>query len=179
MIDRAKLWTGELNARAADRGQAPDVVGLYDTTLRDGEQTVGVVLDPEQKLEIARALDRLGIDRIEAGFPRVSRDDAEAFRAIAADGLNAEIWGFARAVPADVDLLLELGVRAAVIESPVSDGKLRAYGISHETLLERVTKAVSHAAENGVNVCFFGVDGSRAELTFLERVYKQAVQAGA
>jgi isopropylmalate/homocitrate/citramalate synthase len=179
MIDRAQLWTGELNARAANRGQAPDVVGLYDTTLRDGEQTVGVVLDPEQKLEIARALDRLGIDRIEAGFPRVSRDDAEAFRAIAADGLKAEIWGFARAVPADVDLLLELGVRAAVIESPVSDGKLRAYGISHETLLERVTKAVSHAAENGVNVCFFGVDGSRAELTFLERVYKQAVQAGA
>jgi len=179
MIDRAQLWTGELNARAADRGQAPDVVGLYDTTLRDGEQTVGVVLDPEQKLEIARALDRLGIDRIEAGFPRVSRDDAEAFRAIAADGLKAEIWGFARAVPADVDLLLELGVRAAVIESPVSDGKLRAYGISHETLLERVTTAVSHAAENGVNVCFFGVDGSRAELTFLERVYKQAVQAGA
>jgi isopropylmalate/homocitrate/citramalate synthase len=179
MIDRAQLWTGELNARAADRGQAPDVVGLYDTTLRDGEQTVGVVLDPEQKQEIARALDQLGIDRIEAGFPRVSRDDAEAFRAIAADGLNAEIWGFARAVPADVDLLLELGVRAAVIESPVSDGKLRAYGISHETLLERVTKAVSHAAENGVNVCFFGVDGSRAELTFLERVYKQAVQAGA
>ncbi len=169
----------KLNARAADRGQAPDVVGLYDTTLRDGEQTVGVVLDPEQKLEIARALDRLGIDRIEAGFPRVSRDDAEAFRAIAADGLKAEIWGFARAVPADVDLLLELGVRAAVIESPVSDGKLRAYGISHEALLERVTKAVSHAAENGVNVCFFGVDGSRAELTFLERVYKQAVQAGA
>ena len=179
MIDRAQLWTGELNARAADRGQAPDVVGLYDTTLRDGEQTVGVVLDPEQKLEIARSLDQLGIDRIEAGFPRVSRDDAEAFRAIAADGLNAEIWGFARAVPADVDLLLELGVRAAVIESPVSDGKLRAYGISHETLLERVTKAVSHAAENGVNVCFFGVDGSRAELPFLERVYKQAVHAGA
>ena len=63
------IWTGSLNDRYAIRGH----VGLYDTTLRDGEQTVGVVLDPEEKLEIARLLDELGVDRIEAGFPRVSR----------------------------------------------------------------------------------------------------------
>ena len=180
MIQSEHIWTGELNRRAVgERTDVPTSVGLYDTTLRDGEQTVGVALDPEQKLEIARALDELGIDRIEAGFPRVSKDDTEAFRAIAAAGLRAEIWGFARAVPADVDALLEIGVRAAVIESPVSDGKLSAYGISREKLLQRVTTAVSHASENGVTVCFFGVDGSRADLTFLERVYKEAVAAGA
>ena len=68
-IDRNKLWTGDLNRRALEP-QTHDTIGLYDTTLRDGEQTVGVVLDPEQKLEIARLLDELGIDRIEAGFPR-------------------------------------------------------------------------------------------------------------
>src|SRR6185437_3898022 len=113
MIDRAQLWTGELNARAADRGQAPDVVGLYDTTLRDGEQTVGVVLDPEQKLEIAQLLDGLGIDRIEAGFPRVSQDDWDAVRLISEAGLDAEIWGFSRAVPADLEALVELGVNAS------------------------------------------------------------------
>jgi isopropylmalate/homocitrate/citramalate synthase len=185
MIPSQQLWTGELNRRALEEdgeapgAAAPDRVGLYDTTLRDGEQTVGVALDPEQKLEIARAIDSLGIERIEAGFPRVSKDDTEAFRAIAADGLSAEIWGFARAVPADVDALLEIGVRAAVIESPVSDGKLSAYGISREELVRRVVAAVSHAAESGVTVCFFGVDGSRAELGFLERVYKEAVDAGA
>lgn len=180
MIPREYIWTGELNATAtADSAEAPATVGLYDTTLRDGEQTVGVALDPGQKLEIARALSRLGIDRIEAGFPRVSQDDTEAFRAIAADGLAAEIWGFARAVPADVDLLLELGVHAAVIESPVSDGKLSAYGISREKLIERVITAVAHATENDVKVCFFGVDGSRADFAFLERVYKEAVGAGA
>jgi isopropylmalate/homocitrate/citramalate synthase len=180
MISSQQIWTGDLNRRAAgQRPGSPASVGLYDTTLRDGEQTVGVALDPEQKLEIARALDELGIDRIEAGFPRVSKDDTEAFRAIAAAGLKAEIWGFARAVPADVDALLEIGVRAAVIESPVSDGKLSAYGISREKLLQRVTTAVSHASQNGVTVCFFGVDGSRADLSFLERVYKEAVGAGA
>jgi isopropylmalate/homocitrate/citramalate synthase len=179
MIPTEQLYTGELNQVALGLEHRPQRVGLYDTTLRDGEQTVGVALDPEQKLEIARAIDSLGIERIEAGFPRVSRDDTEAFRAIAADGLDAEIWGFARAVPADVDALLEVGVRAAVIESPVSDGKLSAYGISREKLVERVTTAVSHATESGVTVCFFGVDGSRADFSFLERVYKEAVDAGA
>jgi isopropylmalate/homocitrate/citramalate synthase len=180
MIPREQLWTGELNGRALEQSpDAPARVGLYDTTLRDGEQTVGVALDPEQKLAIARAIDSLGIERIEAGFPRVSKDDTEAFRTIAAAGLNAEIWGFARAVPADVDALLEIGVRAAVIESPVSDGKLSAYGISRDELIRRVVTAVSHAAESGVTVCFFGVDGSRAEFGFLERVYSEAVQAGA
>ena len=180
MIPREQLWTGALNRRALEEASdAPARVGLYDTTLRDGEQTVGVALDPEQKLAIAHAIDSLGIERIEAGFPRVSRDDTEAFRAIAAAGLNAEIWGFARAVPADVDALLEIGVRAAVIESPVSDGKLTAYGIPRDRLVQRVVTAVSHAAESGVNVCFFGVDASRADFGFLERVYKEAVQAGA
>ncbi len=180
MIPKEHIWTGELNRNALDDGDhAPQRIGLYDTTLRDGEQTVGVALDPEQKLEIARAIDSLGIERIEAGFPRVSKDDTEAFRAIVAAGLQAEIWGFARAVPADVDALLEIGVRAAVIESPVSDGKLAAYGISREELVRRVVNAVSHAASNGVTVCYFGVDGSRADLAFLERVYKEAVGAGA
>ncbi len=179
MIPNEYIWTGELNGRAADRGDAPQTVGLYDTTLRDGEQTVGVALDPQQKLDIARALDGLGIDRIEAGFPRVSADDTEAFRSIAADGLSAEIWGFARALPADVDALLEIGVRAAVIESPVSDGKLSAYGITREKLLARVVEATRYATDNDVKVCFFGVDGSRADFGFLERVYKEAVSAGA
>lgn len=180
MIPKQHIWTGELNQRAlGPAGAKPQPVALYDTTLRDGEQTVGVALDPEQKLEIARAIDSLGIERIEAGFPRISPDDTEAFRAIAAAGLQAEIWGFARAVPADVDALLEIGVRAAVIESPVSDSKLSAYGISREDLIKRVTTAVSHARQSGVTVCFFGVDGSRADLAFLERVYKEAVQAGA
>jgi isopropylmalate/homocitrate/citramalate synthase len=180
MIDRDKLWTGELNARALDEAPAaPARVGLYDTTLRDGEQTVGVVLDPDAKLEIARALDALGIDRIEAGFPRVSADDAAAVRAIAGAGLHAEVWGFSRALPADVEALLEAGVGATVIESPVSDGKLAAYGLTREKLTQRVTDAVSHAAGAGVKVCFFGVDGSRADLGFLQRIYSAAVEAGA
>ena len=178
MIDRDKVWTGDLNRRALEP-QPGVTVGLYDTTLRDGEQTVGVVLSPDDKLAIARALDEAGIDRIEAGFPRVSEDDAEAIRLIQEAGLRAEVWGFARAVPADVEALVELGVRAAVIESPISDGKLAALGVSRETMLERIRAAVSFAADAGVTVAFFGVDGTRAELGFFRQAYETAVEAGA
>ena len=141
MIDRGQIWTGSVNEPYRRGG----TVGLYDTTLRDGEQTVGVVLSPDDKLEIARALDELGIERIEAGFPRVSEDDRRAIELILAAGLAAEIWGFSRAVPADVEALLELGVTASVVESPISDLKLDALGVSREAMLERIRSAVSFA----------------------------------
>ena len=177
-IDREKLWTGDLN-RLALEPQTHETIGLYDTTLRDGEQTVGVVLSPEDKLAIAQALDEAGVDRIEAGFPRVSEEDAQAIRSIADAGLNAEVWGFARAVQADVELLAELGVRAAVVESPISDGKLAALGVAPEEMLDRIRKAVSFAVGEGITVAFFGVDGSRANLDFFRRAYEAAVEAGA
>jgi len=177
-LDRAKIWTGTINEQALDP-QPRSPVGLYDTTLRDGEQTIGVVLTAAQKLEIARALDDAGVDRIEAGFPRVSEDDYHAVELIAAAGLRAEVWGFSRAVPADVEALVELGVEASVIESPISDGKLDALGVSRETMLERIRSAVSFATEHGIRVAFFGVDSSRADLDFFDRAYAAAVEAGA
>ena len=170
-----QFWTGSLSYPYRINGS----VGLYDTTLRDGEQTVGVVLDPEQKLEIAHLLDELGVDRIEAGFPRVSQDDWAAVELIAGAGLRAEIWGFSRAVPADLEALVELGVRHAVIESPISDAKLEAIGVSRETMLERITNAMRFAAENGIHAAFFGVDSTRTDLDFVRRVYEAAVEAGA
>ena len=169
------FWTGSLSYPYRIGGS----VGLYDTTLRDGEQTVGVVLDPEQKLEIARLLDDLGVDRIEAGFPRVSQDDWDAVKLVAGAGLSAEVWGFSRAVPADLEALVELGVRHAVIESPISDAKLEAIGVSRDTMLERITKAMRFAAENDIHAAFFGVDSTRADLDFIRRVYDAAVDAGA
>ncbi len=137
------------------------------------------MLDPEQKLEIARLLDDLGIDRIEAGFPRVSQDDWDAVRLISDAGLRAEIWGFSRAVPADLEALVELGVRASVIESPISDLKLDAIGVSREKMLGRITEAMRFAAEHGIHAAFFGVDSTRADPGFYEQVYRGAVEAGA
>ncbi len=169
------IWTGSLNDAHAVGGS----VGFYDTTLRDGEQTVGVVLSPEDKLEIARLLDELGIERIEAGFPRVSDDDRRAVELIAGAGLGAEVWGFSRAVPADLELLVELGVEASVIESPISDLKLDALGVDRETMLGRIAGAIRFAAEHGIRAAFFGVDSTRADPGFYERAYASAVEAGA
>lgn len=175
-----QVWVSELNARAEIRSAFPKgPVGFYDTTLRDGEQTVGVVFSPQQKLEIARHLDLLGVSRIEAGFPRVSAEDGEAIRLMQAAELKAELWGFSRAVKADVEELLRLGLRASVIEAPTSDIKLKAYGITRDEVLRRVSEAVSFARQNEITVAFFAVDGTRTDLEFLRRVYTTALEAGA
>jgi isopropylmalate/homocitrate/citramalate synthase len=174
---RDGIWTGDVNRIAA--ASLSGRVGFYDTTLRDGEQTVGVVLDPEQKLAIAGALDELGVGRIEAGFPRVSDDDRRAIELIRDAGLHAEVWGFSRAVRADVEALVELGLEFSVIESPVSDLKLEALGVSREEMLRRIREAVSDAASRGIRVAYFGVDGTRADFDFFRRAYEQAVEAGA
>jgi len=176
-----KVWVSELNARPEVRSafRRDEPVRFYDTTLRDGEQTVGVVLSPGQKLEIARKLDELGVSRIEAGFPRVSSEDAEAIRLLSKAGLKAELWGFSRAVRADVEELLRLGLQASIIEAPTSEIKLKAYGISQDEVLRRINDAVSFAAKNNIRVAFFAVDGTRTELSFLEKVYETALAAGA
>jgi isopropylmalate/homocitrate/citramalate synthase len=180
MTTNSKIWVSELNARPEVRGDFPrSTVRFYDTTLRDGEQTVGVILSPQQKLEIAHKLDEMGISRIEAGFPRVSAEDAEAIQLMLKAGLKAELWGFSRAVKADVEELVRLGLRASVIEAPTSEIKLRAYGISREEVLKRIQDAVAFATRSGINVAFFAVDGTRTELDFLKQVYLAALEAGA
>ena len=170
MNTNSKVWVSELNARPEIRSAFPRTkVRFYDTTLRDGEQTVGVVLSPQQKLEIARKLDELGISRIEAGFPKVSPEDAEAIQLMQKANLKAELWGFSRAVRGDVEELVRLGLRASVIESPTSDIKLKAYGISREEVLKRIVDAVSFAKQNGIAVAYFAVDGTRTDLGLPEK----------
>ena len=177
-----KVWTSELNSRPDvrpdfDRSRA---IRFYDTTLRDGEQTVGVIFSPQQKLEIAKKLDELGVGRIEAGFPKVSAEDAEAISLILRAGLkHSEVWGFSRATRGDVEELVRLGLQASVIEVPTSDIKLKAYGISREEAVRRASEAVRFASQNGIRVAFFGVDGSRADLEFLRQIYSAAIDAGA
>jgi len=180
MTNNSKVWVSELNARPEIRSAFPRTkVRFYDTTLRDGEQTVGVVLSPQQKLEIARKLDELGISRIEAGFPKVSPEDAEAIQLMQKANLRAELWGFSRALRGDVEELVRLGLPASVIESPTSDVKLKAYGISREEVLKRTVDAVSFATKNGIAVAYFAVDGTRTDLDSLRRVYLAALEAGA
>ena len=180
MDHNSKIWVSELNARPEIRSAFPhSTVHFYDTTLRDGEQTVGITLSPPQKLEIARKLDELGVSRIEAGFPKVSPEDAEAIQLMSKAGLKAELWGFSRAVKGDLEELVRLGIHATVIESPTSDIKLKAYGMSREEVLGRVVDAISFAKQTGIKIAYFAVDGTRTELDFLKTIYLTALEAGA
>src|SRR5262249_44138105 len=171
------IWVSQLNSRATIPRREP--VRFYDTTLRDGEQTIGVVFSPQQKLEIARKLDELGVSRIEAGFPRVSPEDGEAIKLMQKAGIKAELWGFSRAVAADIEELVRLGVSATVIEAPTSEIKLSAYGISPDEVLKRISTAVSTASKNNIRVAFFAVDSTRTALEFLKKVYLTALDSGA
>ncbi len=174
-----KVWVSDLNRTSSRPFQVDGPIRFYDTTLRDGEQTVGVVLQPDQKVSLARHLDSLGVSRIEAGFARVSPEDAEAICRIRDDGLKAEIWGFARAARPDVDEVIRLGMKFTVIEIPTSAIKLKAYGISPPDAVRRAAEAVGHAKAHGIYVTFFPVDSTRTDLTFLKEICRATLDAGA
>ena len=181
-ISQDKIWTSELN-RTDDilsRFDRSKPVHFYDTTLRDGEQSVGVCFTPDEKFNIACKLNELGVGRIESGFPRVSADDTQAVKRILDAGLESEIWGFSRAVKADIDAHLDLGTEHVLIEISTSDLKIKAYGFTRESVLQRVTDAIRHAKDNGIKtVNFFAVDSTRSNLEFLRDVYSTAIEHGA
>ncbi len=153
----------------------PSKIKIYDTTLRDGEQTINVAFSKEEKLEIAKALDKVGVDRIEVGMPIVSSEDRKAAEMIVDAGLNAETWGFCRCNVKDVKACLDTGVKNVICEIATSEFKMKAYGLSRETIMQRMMEAVTFAKENGLYVAFFAVDATRAPLDFLEEMYKAAV----
>src|SRR5207245_2191902 len=118
MITNSQIWVSDLNSRPEIRSAfRSKTVRFYDTTLRDGEQPMGFVFSPQQNVDIGRQLDELGVSRIEAGFPRVSAEDAEAIQLMLKANLKAELWGFSRAVRADVEEIVRLGLRASIIEA--------------------------------------------------------------
>jgi isopropylmalate/homocitrate/citramalate synthase len=176
-----KIWISELNRldevrQGFDRSRP---VRFYDTTLRDGEQAVGVVFNPDEKFAIACGIADLGVARIEAGFPRVSEADSRAVKRILTAGLTSEIWGFSRAVQDDLDALIELGIRQTLIEISTSEVKMKAYGFDRAKVVNRVGASVKHAVANGMKVLFFPVDSTRSDLDFLRKVYDTALEAGA
>lgn len=180
-IPRDKIWISELNQdervqQGFDRNRT---VRFYDTTLRDGEQAIGVVFTADDKFAIAQKLAELGVGRIESGFPRVSAEDTEAVKRMLAAGLSSEIWGFARCVIADIDAHIELGTEQVLVEISTSEVKMAAYGFTREQVLERMSNAVRHARDHDMRVNFFAVDATRSDQAFLKDVYSRAIECGA
>jgi D-citramalate synthase len=155
-------------------------VHLLDTTLRDGEQTPGVSLSLDEKLTIARELNALGIDVIEAGSAMTSAGERKSIKAIASEGLDAEICSYVRAVTDDVDMALECDVDSIHLVIPVSDlhieRKLRS---DRKSVMRKATEVTEYAKDHGLIVELSGEDASRADLDYLVSVYSHGIEAGA
>jgi 2-isopropylmalate synthase len=155
-------------------------VRIFDTTLRDGEQTPGVSLTADEKVRIARQLEKLGVDAIEAGFPIASRGECESVAAVAKAGLSCEIVGLARASKNDIDAALGTGVNCVHVFIATSDLHLKyKLNLNKEQVLDRIADSVSYAKHHGRAVEFSAEDATRTEIGFLKKAYETAEQSGA
>lgn len=158
----------------------PKKITIYDTTLRDGEQTPDVCLNPEEKLEIAKKLDELKIHQIEAGFPIVSNQERKAVKAIANEGLNAQIISLARTKREDIDRALDCDVDGVITFMATSDLHLEhKLHLSREQALNVCMNSIEYAKDHGLFVAFSAEDATRTDLDYLKRIYKKAEDFGA
>ena len=172
------FWTSNYN-------EIPDVqkelskmkkrIKVYDTTLRDGEQSIGVSINSQDKLTIARKLAEAGVDRIEAGFPASSDEDKIAVSNIVKEVKGAEIWGFGRCNVNDIKTSIETGIKYTVCEILTSPHKMKAWDLTEEIVLKRIRDAISYAKQENLYTAFFAVDATRANPEFLKKAYQTAV----
>ena len=140
-------------------------IKIHDVTLRDGEQQTGVILSKDEKIRIAEALAEAGVHRIEAGMPIVSPSDNDAIKEIVKRNLGPQIFSFCRCMKEDVQRAIDTGVKGVVMEIPSSKHMVDlAYRWPMEKAIETSIEATKFAHKNGLEVVFFPIDFSRAEL---------------
>ncbi len=155
-------------------------VRIFDTTLRDGEQTPGVALSPEQKLHIAHKLDELGVDAIEAGFPVVSQGERKAVKLITEANLKAEICGLTRTNKKDIDAAVDCGLTYIHNFIATSDIHLEhKLKLTRDEALQQAIEAVEYAKSRGLQVEFSAEDATRSDREFLKKVFGEVAKAGA
>ncbi len=175
---QAATWISTKTMNESDR------IIIFDTTLRDGEQSPGVSLNVDEKLQIGRQLEKLGVDVLEAGFPVASPGDFEAVKRLAKELRNLQVTALARASQKDIDTAWEAIKQG---ENPrihtflaTSDIHLKyKLNKTREQVLEMARSAVAHAASYTSNIEFSAEDASRSDLDFLCKVFETVIDAGA
>ena len=155
-------------------------VRIFDTTLRDGEQTPGVSLSPEKKLNIAKKLDELGIDAIETGFPVISDGEREAVKMITSANLKAELCGLTRTNKKDIDAAIDCGLNYIHTFIATSDIHLEyKLKMTRDEALSKAIEAVEYGKSRGLQVEFSAEDATRTDREFLKKVFGEVAKAGA
>ena len=157
----------------------PEKITVYDTTLRDGEQTPGVCLRTPEKLKIAKKLDELGIHQIEAGFPVVSHEEERSVKAIVKEDLNAQILVLSRTKKSDIDKAIDCDVDGIITFMATSDLHLKhKIKMTRDEILNVCMNSIEHAKDHGLFVAFSAEDATRTDLDFLKQIYKKADDIG-
>ena len=155
-------------------------VRIFDTTLRDGEQSPGVALSPENKLNIAKKLDELGVDAIETGFPVISEGEQKAIKMITQANLSAELCGLARTNQQDIDAVVDCGLKYVHTFIATSDIHLQyKLHLSQDQALEKAIESVEYAKSRGLQVEFSAEDATRTDRDFLKKIFTAVTKAGA
>jgi methanogen homocitrate synthase len=166
-------WTKYISSGPCD-------IEICDVTLRDGEQTPGVAFTREEKIDIARMLDEMGIEIVEAGFPAVSQGEKDSIKAITDLGLNAKICCLSRAVKSDIDAVLDCDADMAGIFVGTSDLHLQyKHHKTQDEVVSCAVEALEYAKRHGLIVRYAAEDSTRTSLEFLKRFYKAGEEAGA
>jgi len=157
-----RWWVSPFNFKAS-YPNAPSQVVFHDVTLRDGEQTPGVVFNADDKLEIARLLSELGVRRIEAGMPVISDEERSAIRSIVKESLESEIFTLCRLRKEDIEASAETEVQGIVLEAPVGVPKLKQFGWGLDYVESLSLEMIDFAKSHGLYVTYFGVDTTRVD----------------
>ncbi|HII53709.1 2-isopropylmalate synthase [Candidatus Micrarchaeota archaeon CG1_02_49_24] len=175
-----KIYVSDYNESVNKSLSLPQKVRIFDTSLRDGEQLPGVTYRGEDKIEIARALDKLGVDIIEAGFPVNSEGELATAKKISSLGLKSKVCGLARAITNDIDACIQADVEIVHTFISTSDIHLKyQMNKTREQVYEEAVTAVEYSKSHGFKTLFSAMDASRTEPNYLIKVFNGAVGAGA
>ncbi|WXG47642.1 MAG: 2-isopropylmalate synthase [Candidatus Atabeyarchaeum deiterrae] len=161
----------------------PSRVHIWDETLRDGEQTPGVSLSVNEKVQLAKLLDEVGVDIIVVGYPAVSKHEAESVKAICKERFShAKVGAPARALKKDIDACIDCGVEEVPIFLATSDLRIKydyMFKGGRDEVVKRAVESVEYVREHGMKADFVAEDSSRSDLDFVAKVFKNVAEAGA
>jgi len=168
-------WVSPMNFMSeASYKNFPSKIKIHDVTLRDGEQTCGLVWREDERVRIALALDELGVSSIEVGMPIVSEENMRAIQDLSSMNLKADIVAFARALKKDLDASVESGASRVIVEHAVNPYLNEyVYRVSKEELINRVVESILYVKDLGIRATFMGWDTTRSSVDYVLDVFSE------